>query len=98
VTAYAKSDLPRRPGRPPCCSPEARQRIRELKDQGYSLRQIARVLNDEDIPTPMGQAQWDKSHVWRVLGTLYMQELETANHRQATGRSVSAPVPRAVRP
>jgi hypothetical protein len=24
----------------------------------------------------MRQAEWDKTHVWRVLGTLYMQELE----------------------
>lgn len=36
-------------------------------------RHIARVLNDEGLPTPTAQAKWDKSHVWRVLGTLYMQ-------------------------
>jgi hypothetical protein len=45
----------------------------ELKDEGRSLRHIARVLNDEGLPAPMAQAKWDKSHVWRVLGTLYMQ-------------------------
>jgi hypothetical protein len=76
VTAYARFDLPRRPGRPPCCSSEARERSRELKDQGRSLRQIARALNAEGVPTPMRRAQWNKSHVWRVLGTLYMKELE----------------------
>lgn len=65
----------RRAGRPPCCPPKTAQRILELKDQGYSLRQIARRLNDEGLPTPMGLAIWSKSHVDRVLGTLYMQEL-----------------------
>ena len=58
---------------PPCCSPEAQQRIRGLKDEGRSLRHIARVLNNEGLPTPTAQEKWDKSHVWRVLGTLYMQ-------------------------
>jgi Recombinase len=67
----------RRAGRPPRCSPEVARRILELKDQGYSLRRTAKQLNDEALPTPMGQAKWDKSHVWRVLGTLYMRELDT---------------------
>lgn len=67
---------PRRVGRPPCCSPEVARRILELKDEGYSLRRTAKQLNDEALPTPMGQAKWDKSHVWRVLGTLYMRDLE----------------------
>lgn len=74
VTAPTNSSLRRQPGRPPCCSPEAQQRIRELKEEGRSLRHIARILNDEGLPTPMAQAKWDKSHVWRVLGTLYMQD------------------------
>ena len=65
----------RRVGRPACCRPEIARRIRELKDEDYSLRQIARRLNDEGVPTPMGLAKWSKSHVYRVLGTLYMQEL-----------------------
>ena len=62
-------------GRPPCCPPETALRIRELRQQGYSLRQIARLLNDDAVPTPMGRGEWGKSHVDRVLGTLYVREL-----------------------
>lgn len=65
----------RRVGRPPCCPPETARRIQELKEQGYSLRQIARLLNEDAVPTPLGRAKWGKSHVYRVLGTLYVQEL-----------------------
>jgi hypothetical protein len=71
----------RRAGRPACCPPETARRILELKNQGYSLRQIARLLNDEVVPTPMGLAKWSKSHVDRVLGTLYMQELSAEASR-----------------
>jgi hypothetical protein len=67
--------MPHRAGRPQCCAPEVARRIRELDRQGYSLRRIAKQLNDEALPTPLGQAKWTKSHVWRVLGTRYMQEL-----------------------
>jgi hypothetical protein len=65
----------RRVGRPACCPPETARRILELKDQGFSLRQIARLLNDEVVLTPMGLSKWSKSHVYRVLGTLYVREL-----------------------
>ncbi len=41
------------------------------------MRGIAKLLNAEGVPTPMGQASWTKSHVHRVLGTLYMQALGT---------------------
>lgn len=59
------------------------------KTRGRSLRQIARVLNAEGVPTPMRQAEWDKSHVWRVPGTLYMQELEKASiARLPTGEAL----------
>jgi hypothetical protein len=65
----------RRVGRPPCCPPETARRIRELNEQGYSLRQIAQLLNDDAVPTPLGRARWGKSHVYRVLGTQYVREL-----------------------
>lgn len=65
----------RRVGRPALCSPKAARRILELRAQNYSLRRIAKMLNDEGVSTPMGLAKWSKSHVHRVLGTLYMQEL-----------------------
>lgn len=68
----------RRAGRPPCCSLDAARRILELRDQGCSLRQIAKVLNAEALPTPMGRSTWGKSHVDRVLGTLYLEELGRA--------------------
>ena len=73
---------PRRSGRPPCCSPEAQQRIRELIDQGESLRGIARILNSEGLSTPKQQAPWDKSHIWRILRTRYMRDLETESINQ----------------
>lgn len=67
-----------RVGRPPCCPPETARRIRELREQGYSLRRIARLLNDEGVPTPMGQATWSKSHVDRILHTVYMSRIPHA--------------------
>jgi hypothetical protein len=73
----------RRVGRPPCCPPETAKRIWELKSQGHSLRRIAELLNDEEVPTPMGQALWGKSHVHRLLGTVYMQQLGAGLHTSA---------------
>lgn len=53
---------------------EERQRrvkpvIEELKAQGFSLRAIARNLNDRNILTPMA-AQWDATGVKRVLSNV----------------------------
>jgi hypothetical protein len=69
------TQLRRRVGRLPCCPPETAQRILELRNLGYSLRGMAKLLNDEALPTPMGRTKWSKSHVYRVLGTLYIKEL-----------------------
>jgi hypothetical protein len=60
--------------RPPCC-PDVAARIVALRRQKYSLQQIADLLNDERVPTPMGRSPWRKSHVDGVLGRLYMREL-----------------------
>jgi len=65
----------RRAGRPPICPLETARRILELKDQGYSLRRIARSLNEEAVPTPMGLTRWSKSHVDGVLHTRYAREV-----------------------
>jgi DNA-binding transcriptional MerR regulator len=66
---------PRRAGRPPCCSPELAKRIRRFKDQGYSLQGIADLLNAEGVPTPLGSAPWTKSHVYGLLGRLYVRDI-----------------------
>lgn len=63
-------------GRPPCCPYELAARIARLHfQQGKSLRQISQILNDEGIPTPMGQSPWRKSHVDRVLHTQYVRDI-----------------------
>jgi hypothetical protein len=62
-------------GRPPCCSAELALHIIELRRRGLSYRQIASVLNAEQIPTPMGNSSWLKSHVDRLLHTRWVQEL-----------------------
>jgi hypothetical protein len=36
-------------------------------------------------PHPWGQAKWTESHVWRVLGTQYIRDLET---ERATERTI----------
>lgn len=60
--------------RPPCC-PEVAARIKALRRQGYSLQKIADLLNEEGLPTPMGKSPWKKSHVYELLGRLYVREL-----------------------
>jgi hypothetical protein len=60
--------------RPPCC-PEVAARIVALRHQGYSLQQIADLLNEEGVSTPMGLSPWRKSHVYELLGRLYVREL-----------------------
>ena len=66
----------RRRGRPPCCPYELAARIARLHfQQRLSLRQISQMLNDEGIPTPMGQSLWRKSHVDRVLHTQYVRDI-----------------------
>jgi recombinase len=60
--------------RPPCC-PDVATRIKAMRHQGYSLQKIADLLNDEGVPTPMGRSPWKKSHVYELLGRLYVREL-----------------------
>lgn len=57
-----------RTGNPPQTTPQAIARILELHDNGNgpSLRNIARTLNAEDIPTPRGQP-WTHIGVKRVI-------------------------------
>ncbi|GII63945.1 hypothetical protein Skr01_40300 [Sphaerisporangium krabiense] len=61
-------------GRPPVCPPEVVVRVRELRDQGLSLKVISEVLNSEGVPTPMGRAPWGKSHVDRLLHTQHARQ------------------------
>jgi hypothetical protein len=49
-----------------------------LKNDGYSLQQIADLLNAEGLPTPLGRPQWRKSHVDGVLHRRYVRELEAS--------------------
>ena len=60
--------------RPPCC-PGVAARILTLRHQGYSLQKIADLLNAEGVPTPMGRSPWRKSHVYELLGRLYVRDL-----------------------
>jgi DNA invertase Pin-like site-specific DNA recombinase len=59
---------PERTGRPPAVAPEVIQRIRDARDAGLSLRQIADRLNADGTPTAHGGAQWWASTVRSVLG------------------------------
>jgi DNA invertase Pin-like site-specific DNA recombinase len=56
-------------GRPREVSDQAVKRVRELRGRGKkqrSLSEIARILNDEHLPTPRG-GRWHPSSVKRVL-------------------------------
>ena len=64
-----------RPGRPPVCPPEVVLRIAALTDQGYSLRQVAELFNQEGIPTPAGRSGWYKSMVERTTKTLCARDV-----------------------
>ncbi|WP_425564025.1 recombinase family protein [Nonomuraea longicatena] len=46
-----------------------------LRAQGLSLATISRVLNEEGVRTPAGGHVWQKSHVDRLLHTLYARDL-----------------------
>lgn len=59
---------PERTGRPPAVAPEVIQRIRDARDAGLSLRQVADRLNADGTPTAHGGAQWWASTVRSVLG------------------------------
>jgi hypothetical protein len=65
----------RRPGRRPKCPPDVAVRIVSLRQQGLSYQAIGDLLTTERIPTPMGRSQWSKSHVNRVLHTMYVRDI-----------------------
>ena len=62
-------------GQPPVCPPEVVLRITALMDQGYSLRQVAELFNQEGIPTPVGRCGWYKSMVERTTETLRARDV-----------------------
>ena len=59
---------PERTGRPPALAPDIVQRIRDARNAGMSLRQIADRLNADGTPTAHGGARWWASTVRSVLG------------------------------
>lgn len=42
---------------------------------GASYGEIARTLTADDIPKPAGGYGWQRSHVWRLLGTAVAGDL-----------------------
>jgi hypothetical protein len=65
-----------RRGRRPLCSQELAVHIVDLQRQGLSYRAIGVELTREGIPTPMGNTVWSKSHVSRVLHTMYVRDIQ----------------------
>ena len=59
---------PQRTGRPRTIAPDVVQRIRDAREAGLSLRQIADRLNADGIPTAHGGRRWWASTVRSVLG------------------------------
>jgi hypothetical protein len=59
--------MPKRTGRPPAVAPDVIRRIRDARDAGLSLRQIADRLNADGTPTAHGAAHWWASTVRSVL-------------------------------
>jgi hypothetical protein len=57
-----------RTGRPRTIAPDIIQRIREAREAGLSLRQIADRLNADGTPTAHGGRRWWASTVRSVLG------------------------------
>ena len=57
-----------RPGRPPVLSKKVVSRIKREARAGRSLREIARRLNHDEIPTAHGGASWRHSTIRSVLG------------------------------
>jgi hypothetical protein len=55
------------PGRPPPLPRPVLERIRLQYARGHGLAEIARALNDEDVPTGHGGRQWWPSTVRAVL-------------------------------
>jgi len=60
---------PQRTGRPRTIAPDVVQRIRDARQAGLSLRQIADSLNADGTPTAHGGTRWWASTVRSVLTT-----------------------------
>jgi DNA invertase Pin-like site-specific DNA recombinase len=58
-----------RVGRVSALTPRVRERIVSMQAEGMSLSAIARVLNDEGVPTSFGGSQWRHPSVHAVLAT-----------------------------
>lgn len=86
----APSPTGRKAGRPPCCPRELALRVIQLRRRGLSYKQIANVLNAEQVPTPMGSSRWLKSHVDRLLHTKWVEAV--ADEQLAPEAGVLAPV------
>lgn len=54
-------------GRPVTLSPDVRQQIQELREDGLSFRAIAGHLNEQETPTAQGGRRWYASTVRGVL-------------------------------
>jgi DNA invertase Pin-like site-specific DNA recombinase len=57
-------------GRPVTLTDAAGAQIRDLKDQGFSLRRIAEEMNSRHVPTAQGGRAWHASTVRTVLQRL----------------------------
>lgn len=56
-----------RVGRPSSTPAPVAARIRELRDQGMTLQAICDTLNEEQVPTPRGGAEWRPTSLRSVL-------------------------------
>jgi DNA invertase Pin-like site-specific DNA recombinase len=56
-------------GRPSSLPRQVVARIRDLRSEGASLRTIATVLNEEDVPRAQGGRKWHASTISAVLAT-----------------------------
>jgi Recombinase len=82
----------RRRGRKPLCSYELALRIVRLQRQGLSYQAIGVVLTAEGIPTAVGRPRWRKSHVNRLLHTMYVGDIQTKpeQHEPCVTRDASS--------
>ena len=59
-------------GRPATPVPAAAERVARLREEGRSMAEIARLLNDEKVPSASGRP-WTKSTVQYVLRRLQQE-------------------------
>lgn len=66
---------PRRPGPALRCPAPVLARALAMHRGGASYGEIARALTEDNIPKPAGGHGWQRSHVWRLLGTAAARDL-----------------------